>query len=813
MDRRAVLSSAGVSQPAPRGLPIEELNEPQSQAVLHVDGPLLIFAGAGSGKTRVIVYRIANLLATHRVPPYKILAVTFTNKAASEMKRRLEGLVGPDIVRDLWVGTFHSVCVRLLRRHHQAAGIERNFVIYDDGDQRAVMNRVLKELELDDRRYPPRQVLARIHASKQEGRGPADFTPEGYFDDAIGKCFAAYERHLRAANAVDFDDLLLGVLRIVEDPESMAGAELRARFRYILVDEFQDVNQVQYRLVRAFASEHENLCVVGDDDQSIYRWRGADVRIVRGFRRDFPAAQVVKLEQNYRSVANVVEAALGVIRPALDREPKALWTASHPGEPVQVVAADSEHDEAAWVAERVRELIEGGVSAREIAIFYRIHAQSRVLEEVLRAERIPYQIIGGTRFFERAEVKNLLSYLRVVANPRSDVDLHRIINVPSRKIGASTIEKLIQTADALGVSLHDALMPLIEGGGVATAAKRSLLGFLDLLQGLMAEARTATPSDVAMEILDRTGYAKMLEEEDSAEAEARLQNLRELVQSIADYEEEARAAGEVGTLDGYLERVTLSSDVDALEDTPKVAMMTIHAAKGLEFHAVFLTGMEDDLFPFKSQDPKRNEDFEEERRLAYVAITRARERLWITHAARRAIFGQTRYNTPSRFLGDLPRSAVRPVMTPASQVMQRRPDRAPGSFGAFHAPRFGGGGGSERDHAAATRGADRAPRSAGADPPRQAWAHPQERAGAVFGARTVAPEVNPGERYVERDPGAEAGAEGLTLRRGMRVAHERFGPGVVQSIDPGADPIATVKFPGWGTKRIKTTFLRFFDEP
>ncbi len=803
---------------------LEELNDPQARAVGHVDGPLLIFAGAGSGKTRVIVYRIANLLATHRVPPYKILAVTFTNKAASEMKRRLEGLVGPDIVRDLWVGTFHSVCVRLLRRHHEAAGLERSFVIYDDGDQRAVMNRVLKELDLDDRRYPPRQVLARIHASKQEGRGPAEYVSEGYFDDAIRRCFEAYERHLKAASAVDFDDLLLAVLRIVEDPESLAGAELRRRFRYVLVDEFQDVNQVQYRLVRALSAEHENLCVVGDDDQSIYRWRGADVRIVRGFRRDFPRAAVVKLEQNYRSVANVVEAALGVIRHASDREPKELWTSNRAGEPVQVVAADSEHDEAAWVVERVRELIARGVSARDIAVFYRIHAQSRVLEEVFRSERVPYQIIGGTRFFERAEVKDILSYLRVIANPRSDVDLHRIINVPSRKIGGGTIEKLIQIADANGTSLWDAIVPLTESGAVATAAKRSLLGFRDLLHHLMAEARTATPCEIAGEVLERTGYAKMLEEEESAEADARLQNLRELLQSIDDYEAEAKAAGEEGTLHGYLERVTLASDVDALEDTPKVAMMTIHAAKGLEFHAVFLTGMEEDLFPFKSQDAKRNEDFEEERRLAYVAITRARERLWITHAARRAIFGQTRYNTPSRFLADLPPAAVRPVVTPASQVMGRR---GPGSFTAFSAPRVGGGG-SDRDRAAAqpafrsrpgsTFGAPgRAPTSSAPSAPNPAWTHPQERAPApaTLSSRAAPSEVAPGERYIERDPGADmgGGGEGVSLRRGMRVTHERFGPGVIQSVDPGADPIVTVKFPGWGVKRIKAAFLRFADEP
>jgi DNA helicase II / ATP-dependent DNA helicase PcrA len=792
--------------------PPDELNEPQASAATHSDGPLLIFAGAGSGKTRVIVYRIANLIVSHRVPPYRILAVTFTNKAASEMKHRLEGLIGPDIVRDLWVGTFHSVCVRLLRKHHEAAGLERNFVIYDDDDQRAVMNRVLKELDLDDRRYPARQVLSRIHAEKQEGRSPADMERKGYFDDAIARCFEAYERHLKAANAVDFDDLLLAVLRLVEDPKSLAGDDLRGRFRHVLVDEFQDVNQVQYRLVRGFCKEHDNLCVVGDDDQSIYRWRGADVRIVRGFRRDFPGASVVKLEQNYRSGGHIVRGALGVIRPATDREPKELWTSNPDGEPIVVVAADSEHDEAAWVVECIRELLARGVSPREVAIFYRIHAQSRVLEEVLRAERIPYQIIGGTRFFERAEVKNLLAYLRVVANPRSDVDLNRIINVPSRKIGASTVDKLIQTADLLGVSLYEAIVPLTEGAGLGTQAKRSLLGFRDLVQGLMAEARTASPSALAEEVLARTGYAKALEQEDSAEAEARLQNLRELVQSIVDYEAETAAAGEEGTLQGYLERVTLASAADQLEDVPKVAMMTIHAAKGLEFHAVFLTGMEEDLFPFRSQDPNRSGDIEEERRLAYVAITRARERLWITHAARRAIFGQTRYCVPSRFLGDLPTAAVRPLATPASMLMQRRSEAAPSGASSFGA-RFGGRpeGGFGARGPGATGGGSREQARPARPEARVAWSRDDAPAAHRPPAAHALDQRSPGERYVERewaDAGGDVGGGGFELRRGMRVTHERFGAGTVESIDPGAEPIVTVKFSGWGTKRIKAAFLR-----
>jgi len=759
-----------VANPPPSELePADELNEPQARAVAHAEGPLVVFAGAGSGKTRVITYRIASLLAVHRVPPYRVLAVTFTNKAAGEMRRRIAGIVGEEITKELWIGTFHATCARLLRRFHDAAGLERNFVIYDDSDQRAVVARVLKELDLDDKRYPPRQVLSRIHREKQEGRGPDAFESQGFFDDAIAKVYVGYERYLKKANAVDFDDLILSVLRIAEG-HGQAGDDIRRRFDHVLVDEFQDVNQVQYRLVRALAASR-NLCVVGDDDQSIYRWRGADVRIVRNFRHDFPDAQVIKLEQNYRSTKNVVSAALGVIKPAKDREPKELWTARDAGAPVTVVAAQNEHDEAAWVAERIHELNARGVPLGEVAIFYRVHAQSRVLEEVLRAERIPYQIIGGMRFFERAEVKDLLSYLRIIDNPRSDVDLERIINVPARKIGQATVDRLMATANALEVSLYDAIQPLAQGSALATGAKKCVLAFRELIEGLREKAKTAAPSEVAEEVLARSGYARMLDEDDSAESDARKQNLQELIGSILDYEAEAAAAGQVGTLSGYLERVTLSSDIDAMEDAPRVSMMTVHAAKGLEFDTVFITGMEDEIFPFKGPDPKRNEDIEEERRLAYVAVTRARERLYVTHAARRMIFGNTRFGMPSRFLADFPSGAVQASMTPAAaSEMQWR--------------------GSSREEPSRARGP---------------WTHPMD-GGSSRRPMAPPPARSPGERYVEREPVDVPGEGGLA--RGARVMHEKFGVGVIMDVDAGDDPIATVKFSGWGVKRIKARFLK-----
>jgi len=765
------------AEPAQPSFP-DELNEPQAAAAGHVDGPLLIFAGAGSGKTRVIVYRIANLVAVHRVPPYRILAVTFTNKAAGEMKKRLGDLLGEEVAKDLWVGTFHAVCMRLLRKYYEAAGLERNFVIYDDGDQRTVMNRVIKALDLDDKRFPPRQVLGRIHAAKQEAKGPEHLEHESFIGPVLKQCFELYQKHLKDANAVDFDDILLAVLRIVEDPESLPGREICGRFRHVLVDEFQDVNQVQYRLVKAISAATRNLCVVGDDDQSIYRWRGADVRIVRGFRRDFPDATIVKLEQNYRSTNNIVKGALGIIKPAQDREPKELWTDNHDGDPVAIVACDNEHDEAAFVVSRIKDAVSRGLSPREIAVFYRIHAQSRVLEEVMRAERVPYQIIGGMRFFERAEIKDLLSYLRVVDNPKSDVDLLRVINVPSRKIGDTTIERLVQTADAGGTSLFEALGPCAEGGSLGSAARNAVLRFRDLLQTLMRGATDLRPAEIAEAVLEKSGYAKMLEADESTEAETRLQNLRELVGSILAYEEETAAAAEPSTLSGYLERVTLQSDADTLEDAPRVAMMTVHGAKGLEFDTVFLTGMEEDLFPFRSQDPKRGEDQEEERRLAYVAVTRARRRLWITHAGRRYIFGDTRYGLASRFLADLPRASVRQEVTPALAALSGARRESSSS---------GGGSFSSR--------------------PRAPWQHPQAQAASSMRGGAPAPARAPGERYVERDVEHDSGGSG-SIHEGDRVEHKTLGVGVVLSVAAGADPTVTVKFSGYTPKAIKASFLR-----
>jgi DNA helicase-2/ATP-dependent DNA helicase PcrA len=751
---------------------VPELNEPQARAVAATEGPLLVFAGAGSGKTRVITYRVAHLVATHRVPPYRILAVTFTNKAAGEMRARLGRLVGPDVTRDLWVGTFHATCARLLRRYNRAAGLERDFLIYDDGDQRAVVNRVLKEMDLDERRYPVRMVLSRIHKEKQEGRAPDQMKRRDWADDQVVKIYERYEEHLQSANAVDFEDLILKVTRLAES-DTPEGEHLRNRFRYVLVDEFQDTNHIQYRLLRQLVRNHHNLCVVGDDDQSIYRWRGADIRNIRGFRNDFPEAEVVKLEQNYRSTARIVRAALAVIKPSRDREPKELWTANDDGAKVALVATADERDEAAFLASRIRELAESGVSLKDIAVFYRVNAQSRVLEEVMRAENIPYQIVGGTKFFERAEIKDLLSYLRVLVNPRSDVDLLRIINVPARGIGTTTIDRLVALADEKRTSLYDALEAGLGSPDLGGAAKKKIAAFRALLTNLMAKVVTETPSNAANWVLVETGYKKSLENEDTAESDARLENLAELVGSIMEYEVEAQAAGEKPTLSGYLERVTLASDVDQMKDTPRLVMMTVHSAKGLEFRAVFLTGMEDEIFPYKGLGPGEEEELEEERRLAYVALTRARERLYVTHAGMRTLFGQLRYNRPSRFLTHLPPQDVDQIASRASA--QQRP------------PRF----------------VDRAAWSATSRENGSSWRHPQSH------ARSGAPPA-PGERYVDREAfndvsPDEALAEGL--RRGSRVRHARFGEGEVLRVERSTELMVVASFPGWGEKKILARFL------
>jgi DNA helicase-2/ATP-dependent DNA helicase PcrA len=744
----------------------DSLNDPQAAAVAHTRGPLLVFAGAGSGKTRVITYRIANLVACERVPPWRILAVTFTNKAAGEMRARLEKLCGPEVARSLWVGTFHATCAKLLRAHGAEVGVQPNFVIYDAADQKAVVARAIKELDLDEKRFPARAVLSQIHKQKQEGRGPDDMDRHSYVDDLAVKIYRKYEERLRAANAVDFEDLILLVAKLLAGTGE--GDRIRRRYDYVLVDEFQDTNATQYRFLRDLVKDHKNLCVVGDDDQSIYRWRGADVRNIRGFRHDYPEATIVKLEQNYRSSKRIVSAALGVISRSHEREPKELWTANDDGVPIHIVAARDERDEAAFVVDAVKRARAEGVDPKEIAVFYRIHAQSRVLEEAMRAANVPYQIIGGMKFYDRAEVKDALAYLRVLSNPASDVDLGRIVNVPARGIGSTTVDRLAAWATLNGVSLFSALESVEAIEDLGNAAKKKLHAFRELLHALRLRMAADSPSELLTAVLESTGYISTLEKEDTAESDARIENLEELVGSLQDYEAEAEAAGEPPSLNGFLERVTLVSDVDGMKDVPKVTLMTVHGAKGLEFEKVLLTGMEEEMFPYKGIDPGERDELEEERRLAYVAITRARRELAMIHTRMRQIFGTTRWNRPSRFLGELPPGSFEHVATRAMA-------------GEARTPRF-------------------VDRQVEREPVARPWRHPQ----------AVAPAPPPDGRFVDHeffDDRSDDVTE-MPLRRGARVQHPRFGEGEVKSVVSVGEPAVVAFFPGWGEKKILARFLK-----
>ena len=756
---------------------IPSLNPPQAEAVAHVEGPMLVFAGAGSGKTRVITYRIANLVARERVAPWRILAVTFTNKAAGELRNRLERpeMLG-GVARDLWVGTFHSTCAKFLRLFPEAIDRTRSFVIYDTTDQKAIVTRAIRELDLDEKRYPPKAMLSRIHKEKQEGRGPEDMEKKDWLDDQVQKIYVKYEAALRGANALDFEDLILGVVRILEaktdgsiSPDVVRAKEaLEKKFDHVLVDEFQDTNQIQYRLLKKLAGRTKNLTVVGDDDQSIYRWRGADVRNIRGFRKDFPGARVVKLEQNYRSTRRIVASALAVIAPSPTREPKELWTDNVEGGPIRVINCADERDEAACVVRAINDARDAGISPRDVAVFYRVHAQSRVLEEALRSVNVPYQIVGGTKFYDRAEVKDVLSYLRVLVNPQSDVDFLRVVNTPTRGIGSTTMERVANYASINGISIWAALDRLEDfAEDLGSGPKRKLGQFRELMKMMMSEGKGKTPAEALLMVLSKSGYRTALETENTAESEGRLENLGELEGSMHDYATEAEARGEEPTLEGFLERVSLVADTDDIETTEKVTLMTVHGAKGLEFELVLLTGMEEDMFPYRNLEPRGPEEMEEERRLAYVAITRARQHLIITHTKMRQIFGKTRPGVPSRFIGDIPKET--------SEHMETAAARAASSQGRW----------IDREGAAPTSW--RRPTTPSAPPP------PRQHAA--------------GERYVDFE-NADDMPEGVELRRGMTVVHQKFGPGEVLQIISSSDPAVVAFFPGWGEKKVLARFLK-----
>ncbi len=725
----------------PTVLDLASLNSPQREAVVHRGGPLVVFAGAGSGKTRVITYRVAHLVSVDGVHPWRILAVTFTNKAAGEMRERLLRLLG-DRASGAQVGTFHATCARILRNEGRRLGIPSDFTIYDDQDQLALVKRVLRDLGLDDKRYQPKAVAGRINRAKQEVQGPQSLDTPDPWSEVVQRVYHAYEEKLEQAHALDFGDLIFRTVQGLETNLEFR-QELASRFSHVLVDEFQDTNTAQFRLVKALAEGHRNLCVVGDDDQSIYRWRGADRRNILDFRDSFPDATLVKLEQNYRSTQRILRSANAVIARNTDREPKELWTSNEEGEQVLVVRTSDERDEARLVLRGVRELVAQNYQRSDLAVFYRTHAQSRVIEEALRSANVPYRIVGGMRFYDRAEVKDLIAYLRLMANPADDMSLLRIVNVPARGIGKTTISRMLDSAATRGQSLWT----LLEEGafdGLGNAARKRLAGFYALVSDLRRLAQSDAPlGEIGAELVERTGYSDMLKHDDTPEADARFQNIQELVASMDEFHREQPEA----TLAAFLENVTLQTSADESPEGERVTLMTVHAAKGLEFPIVMVTGLEEQVFPFRGIDPWEDPDeLEEERRLAYVAFTRAKERLILSYASVRRIFGQQRVGIPSRFLQELPAEDTRWIGGPR------------GSAPSEHARE---------------------------------------------------PDRGPAESYVDYSEGTDLDdtPELAGLRRGMQVRHPKFGVGEVREVVQGSPPRVSVRFPGWGTRKIIASYL------
>ena len=659
--RRTLLYRGRVAATTPETY-LADLNPAQREAVLHTEGPVLVIAGAGSGKTRVLTRRIAHLLGAVGVKPPEILAITFTNKAAGEMRERVTDLVGPP-ARAAWVMTFHSACGRILRREAEQLGYRSNFTIYDSGDQQRVVKQCLAELERDPKRFTPRGIHSQISNAKNRLVGPAEYGERvaSFYDQTVAEVYDLYQKRLFASNAVDFDDMLFLTVDVLERfPD--ARKKWQDAFRYILVDEYQDTNHAQYRLLQLLAEKHTNLFAVGDPDQSIYAFRGADIRNVLEFERDFPGAATIALEQNYRSTQNILDAANGVITHNRERKEKNLWSELGEGDPVHVVEVEDEHAEARYVAAEIARLVEEGYSGSEVAVFYRMNAQSRVLEDILVRQGVAYQVIGGPRFYERAEVKDLVAYLQVLDNPYDAVSLLRIANRPRRGIGDTTLAKLMTWADQREISLWEATAEA-QMAGVGAAPRKAIAGFRATIESLMSAAMEYDVPELIEEVLARSGYTESLEAERTIEAQGRMENLQELVSVAREWRE--RTEGDT-TLSGFLQEISLYSDQDAIRgDGSLVTLMTLHNAKGLEFRAVYMIGMEEGIFPHSRSIEEQG--IEEERRLAYVGMTRARERLTLLHASSRMLFGGRNHNLPSRFLDEVPeRHVERERLRPAS---------------------------------------------------------------------------------------------------------------------------------------------------
>ncbi|WP_136515391.1 ATP-dependent helicase [Geomonas edaphica] len=631
---------------------LHNLNPPQKEAVQHGEGPLLVLAGAGSGKTRVIVHRIAYLIHERGVPPWQILAVTFTNKAAGEMRERIRHMLGDG--ETPLVSTFHSTCARFLRNDIKSLGYDPNFAIYDDKDCERLLKDCSAELNLDEKRYPVKLLGSSIDEFKNQGMTPFDVPADSPYQATLARVYRCYQERLKRCNAVDFGDLLLLTVQLFEEHPEVLEKYLK-RYRWIMVDEYQDTNPVQYRLVQLLAGERQNLCVVGDDDQSIYGWRGADIRNILEFEKDFPGVKVVKLEQNYRSTKNILDGAWHVVQKNRGRKPKRLWTDNPEGESIVYRTLPNEWEEARLVCREIERFLSEGGDLSEVAVFYRTNAQSRVIEDAMVAASVPYHMVGGVRFYARLEVKDILAYLKVLDNPADDVSLKRIINTPPRGIGNTTVQRIAEFANEKGIPFHDAMLEGAYGPLLPAAAKGKVAAFVNEMEGYKALSEKLPLSELTAAVINDSGYYARLKSLPRDEGQDRIENLQELVTAMQVYE---TGPGEKGLAD-FLEQVALVSDLEHEGDGKKASatLMTLHSAKGLEFQLVFMIGMEEKLFPH-ARALENPEQMEEERRLCYVGMTRAKKRLFLLNVRRRHIFGQEQMNAPARFIADIPKELL-----------------------------------------------------------------------------------------------------------------------------------------------------------
>jgi len=737
---------------------LQGLNPQQREAVLATDGPLLLLAGAGSGKTRVLTQRIAYLLREKNVAPWSILAITFTNKAAREMKDRISAIAGPD-AEDIWISTFHSMCVRILRRDIDRIGYNRNFTILDSSDQVSVIKQCQKEMNIDPKKYDPRAVLGLISSAKNELKTPEQYggMVAGPVEQIAQQVYSLYQKKLKSNNSLDFDDLIMKTIQLFEEvPEVLEFYQ--KKFRYVHVDEYQDTNRAQYMLVKMLAAGYKNICVVGDSDQSIYRWRGADITNILNFEKDYPNARTILLEQNYRSTKRILEAANKVISNNIGRKPKNLWTENDEGAMIRYYTADSEHSEAYYIVDEIQKAVDRGREYRDVAILYRTNAQSRVIEEVFVKSGIPYNIVGGTKFYDRKEIKDMLAYLRLISNPDDDLSLTRIINVPKRGIGAGTVEKIAAYAARQGISMYKAIQE-VDQIGLSARLSDAVVKFAHLIAELEGMQEYLGVTELAEEVLTRTEYREELRREGTLEARSRIENIEEFLSVTMEFER----TNEDKTLVAFLTDLALVADIDKLDETEEdrgnaVVMMTLHSAKGLEFPVVFLVGMEEGIFPH-SRALLEEVEMEEERRLAYVGITRAEEELFLTRALMRTLYGQTKMNAPSRFIEEIPEHLIQP-----EGIVQQR-----------LAARNG-------------RVDSRA-------------AQPQQRAGVVPMRST---QTMGGASAVK----AEGGAEALDWKAGDKAEHGKWGIGTVVSIKgSGQDLELTIAFPNpTGLKKLLAKF-------